>query len=261
MTITYSPKRIALVLVTVVVVLGLLSFLGNFVDFHREAAVSNRLTRLWMRMFEMGLESSLPTWYQSFAMLFSSVLLFVIAWAKRQVQGPYVRHWTFLAAIFLLFSLDEVAMFHERLGQTLGFFFSGSGPLLYLWVVPGALFTLTVGLSYLRFLGHLPYDTRRLIILAGGIFVGGALGVEMICAWYEDNYGITFVYRLLDTTEEILEKLGIVLFIYALLDYLQREVPEFRLTGTDSPRRVAEGMADSGRSRGARVSAGSGALK
>jgi hypothetical protein len=237
MTITYSPRRIALVLAAVVLTLALLSFLANVVYFY--PTLTNRATRLWLRMFEMGRESSLPTWYQATALLASSGILLLIAWVKRRRDEPYVRHWAFLGAIFLFFSIDEIAMFHERVGQTLGFFFTGSGPLLYLWVIPGAIFTLIVGLSYLRFLGHLPTDIRMLVVLAGAIFVGGALGVEVVSAWYEDNHGITLTYRLLDTTEETMEKLGIVLFIYALLTYFQREVPELRVASVAAPRSAA----------------------
>jgi len=58
-------------------------------------------------------------------------------------------------------------------------------------------------------------------IMAGVIFLTGALGVEMLGAREADVYGYdTVIYGFLYSLEEMLEMLGVVLFIYALLSYL-----------------------------------------
>jgi hypothetical protein len=74
-----------------------------------------------------------------------------------------------------------------------------------------------------------------LVILAGALFVLGALGLEMIHAQtvsaYGDNgenlSGIPKVVAGLQTSlEEMFEMLGITIFIYALLSYVGSYVKE-----------------------------------
>jgi hypothetical protein len=79
-------------------------------------------------------------------------------------------------------------------------------------------------LAFRRFLAALPYDTRRLFIFAGGLFVAGAIGIEMIGAQVEASLGTreTMAYVVAVTLEEGCEMFGIALFLYALLAYLNR---------------------------------------
>jgi len=56
------------------------------------------------------------------------------------------------------------------------------------------------------------------------IFLTGVLGIELLGAREADLHGTeTVVYCLLYTLEEMLEMLGIILFIYALLSHLVQE--------------------------------------
>ena len=67
-------------------------------------------------------------------------------------------------------------------------------------------------------------DTRVRFVTAGVIFLTGALGIEMLGAREADLYDTTTVtYCLLYSLEEMLEMLGIILFIYALLSHLAQE--------------------------------------
>jgi hypothetical protein len=51
--------------------------------------------------------------------------------------------------------------------------------------------------------------------------VGGALGMEMVCGYYADAVGQrNLIYGLLASVEEILEMVGVIVFIYALLSYI-----------------------------------------
>ena len=60
-----------------------------------------------------------------------------------------------------------------------------------------------------------------LFILSGGIFVAGAIGLELIGALQDDSIGKeNLVYCLLYSAEETLEMLGIATFIFALLRYI-----------------------------------------
>ncbi len=182
-------------------------------------------------------DSSIPTWYSSLALLLCSILLATIAATKKQQGERYALHWGLLSAIFLILSIDEVARIHETLGgvsaslaTSVGF--TPSGFIYYFWVVPGAVFVLVVLLVYVRFLLHLPKGTLLLFLVAGGVFVVGALGVEMLGSRLEYDViqsrgkfmnapvNTQVMYVVAVAIEELLEMLGIVIFVYALLSYM-----------------------------------------
>lgn len=109
-------------------------------------------------------------------------------------------------------------------------------------VVPGRVFSLLVlllAVTYWRFLLHLPFRSRMLFLTSAVVYVGGALGMEMVGGWYAQNYGSgNLSYVAIATLEETLEMLGVVIFIYALLRYLAAEIGAVRLVFGDA----AEGI-------------------
>jgi hypothetical protein len=48
-----------------------------------------------------------------------------------------------------------------------------------LWVIPAAVVAGGKGLTYVRFVCHLPVYTRNQFVLAGAIFVSATVGMEM----------------------------------------------------------------------------------
>jgi hypothetical protein len=162
-------------------------------------------------------EGTIPAWFSSSVLLLCSVLLTSLSIDRKGGEG-YALHWQALAVIFLLFSIDEAAALHERTSQPLRSALNAGGFLYYTWVILGAAFVLIFALTYLRFLFALPSRTRRLCIVAGLLFVCGALGMEMIDGRYADMYGTKNVtYVSLTTIEELLEMLGGIVFLYALM--------------------------------------------
>lgn len=60
-----------------------------------------------------------------------------------------------------------------------------------------------------------------MFIASGCIYVGGALGFELISGFVASIYGEKTVFDFaLVAIEEFLEKLGVIFFIYALLLYI-----------------------------------------
>ena len=190
-----------------------------------------------LELLNVATDSSIPTWYSSLSLLFCSILLAAITVAKKRQGGSYAVHWGILAGLFLLMSIDEVAAIHERVGGALGRAlvsaagFTPSGLIYYAWVVPGIALVFVVVLAYLRFLAHLPKSTLLFFLLAGGIFLAGAIGMEMLGALldYEvrDPSNSTHItYAVVVAIEESLEMLGIVVLIYALLSYVRCHAEE-----------------------------------
>jgi len=184
------------------------------------------------RAFDLNLEANVPTWYSSAAFLLTAAAVGIVAIATRQLHAPFARHWTLLALIFVYLSLDEVSRFHEHWGallerplawmrraDTVGGIFRN------LWVIPAGLVALVVGLSYLRFLGHLPRKTRTIFLASGTLFVAGAVGMEMVGAHLSaTGLRSSAQFAVLVTVEEVLEMGSIVLFLYGVVEYLESHV-------------------------------------
>lgn len=174
------------------------------------------------RMFDLDEEANLPTWFSSLLILVAAVLLARIAADASRGNGA-AHYWWVLAAGFALMSIDEVAMVHElfndpqRISSA-----SRSSPLLtYTWVVPYALLVAGLGIYFVRFLALLPLATRIRFIVAGGVYVGAALGLEFIEGFVVRLQGHDSIEdSLLTTMQELLEISGVILFIDALLRHL-----------------------------------------
>lgn len=214
-----SPRRTIKFLLLVVFSLILASLVGQFnVHFLPDYPLRD----FFASLFDVNGEVNIPALYSASALLLCSIFLTTIACAKKVAGDRYVRHWGALSIIFLYLSLEELISIHERMIEPLRTALSTSGFLYFAWVIPGAAFVLICLLAFLQFLTHLSAKTRRLFLIAGTLFVGGALGMEMVGGYHWYHYGgqNTMYDILVVTIEEFLEMLGIVVFIYALLSYI-----------------------------------------
>lgn len=175
--------------------------------------------------FDLDHEINIPTWYSSMALMGCALLLAMIAVARKQAGARYVIHWGLLALIFAYLSVDETAVLHEILNVPFRRRLGTHGFLHFAWVIPASVCVCAFAVAYAKFLLHLPRKTARWFIFAGALYVGGALGVELIGGACADWYGFySMRYLVAMTAEELLEMLGIVAFIYALLEYMRSHV-------------------------------------
>lgn len=190
-------------------------------------------------LFFVDREKNFPTMYSALLLVLCAVILFVIASIKHKQPGSYYPHWLGLAYGFLLMACDEFVMLHELfikpMTEVLG---KHRNDLLHFsWVVVGIAVVVLVGLIYLRFLIKLPRRTMWLFIIAGVIYISGAVGMEMAGGIVVKVFGeMTREYIIASALEESLEFAGTVLFIYGLLDYLNHQVSGIQLnfkTGTE----------------------------
>ncbi|MBZ0303142.1 MAG: hypothetical protein K8J31_25570 [Anaerolineae bacterium] len=213
-----APRKIALILAVIALILAAESLYSEYLVETYGGGSSSSVLGPVLDLFSVNLEQSLPTWYATLILFTAGVLLAVIAAAKQALRDRYRLYWIGLAVIFFYLSLDENAVIHEILSDPLQTTFHTSGYLAFGWQMVAAPLVVILALVYLRFLLHLTAGTRNLFILAGGLYVGGALIVDAVSAneWVQDN-GITLGYLAIGTLEELLEMQGIVVFIYALL--------------------------------------------
>ena len=226
MTIEISAKRVARTLLVIVLLLVLAGVAGQF----SRSELGRPAGRGWIQKFDLNRENNVPTWYSTAILLLCSPLLAAIALAKTKQRDPYARHWQALAVIFLLLSLDEAASIHELVGARLRHTLPTSGVLLHAWVIPASILVLITGLAYRKFMAALPARSRRLFVAAAALYVGGALGMEFIEGHYVGLYGNrNVIVVVIKTAKELLEMLGIVVFLYALMSYLRLHVGEVRV--------------------------------
>lgn len=221
-TLQERPLRRALLIATAVLsVLGL----GAELIHHRAPWIDWSI----LPFLSLSIEGNLPTWYSSLLLLGCGVLLLLIGAGARQTGARFARRWSLLGAIFTFMSLDEAVELHEQLGRLVSVK-GGGGVLHFSWVIPAAVIVLGIGLAYIPFLLHLPRATRRRFILAGVLYVGGALFLELPLGWWTVRAGEhSLGYALIDWVEETLEMLGAALFLLSLIRYLREQHGELRL--------------------------------
>ena len=214
-----NPRRVLRVLLTVTAILVVLSTAGQAMfyylpDFPLRDPLAN--------VFYVDREQSLPTLYSSLMLLVGAVLSGVIAYTLSRTERAYVRHWAVLSLLFALGAVDEFVSVHENAIALLRKLLDiQGGPLWNAWVLPGAAAVAVFAVAYLRFLRHLPRSTRRRMWTGGLLFVGGALGVELVGGSYSAVHGqLNMGFVLIATVEETLEMLGAAVILYGLLAYI-----------------------------------------
>jgi len=218
MDISISTRRVVAILFSVTIALTSASLALNFVRLYTGRETIMGL----MNLFELDNESNLPAIFSFCLMAFSFLLLCMITAHSRRCGQSYLQ-WFWLALVFGYLALDEGAMIHEMAQEWIRPFIPRVDALIHVWVVPYGLLFIIVALAFLRFWLRLEPVVRLAMAAAGVTYVCGAIGFEMLGALnyakYGDNRGLE--YTLLSNTEEFLEMTGVVIFIYALLKYIQ----------------------------------------
>jgi hypothetical protein len=179
------------------------------------------------RKFDLDTEGNIPNYISALLLMLSAGIVGVVAYVKRTRDDRFRRHWAALACIFAFLSLDEAAALHEVMNRFFKTRLHVDGVFHYAWVVGGLAFVVLFVAFMSKFLLHLEPRFRKLLIASGALYVGGALGIEMVGAKVAANIGTLNVpYHLFATAEELCEFLGIALLIYTVLEYLANLVGE-----------------------------------
>ena len=221
-----SPLKVSLILLTIIICLLVGGMVTQYLRF-----VYGYDTQLgFVRLFKLDSENNLPSWYSSVALLLSSVTLGIIGLHKKQKAEPWAWHWLALAILFICLSADEAASIHEMAAPLLHRWLETTGHVGTVisiigtaWLLAGIPFVAIVFLMFCRFLWHLPFLTRTLVVVAGVVFITGALGMEAEGGRYLAQNGEidTLTYQMMVVLEEGLEMAGIVVFLYALMRYME----------------------------------------
>jgi hypothetical protein len=173
----------------------------------------------YVQMLDLDEEEGFGTWFAAMTLLFAGRLLLLVGRDSRGARDGLWGWWLGLGIGFHILSIDEVAGMHEYVnayGEDFGW---GDTK----WTLYAAVLVLLVALAYVPFLVHLVQRgagrTAGLLIAAGVLYVGGAVVIEKLSPDDELNslsYNMGWI-----TLEEGLEMSGVLLLLYALLDYLR----------------------------------------
>ena len=211
---------------------------ANSVSHQLAPSPEHKIVKL-MNRFDIGFEPSLPNWYSSMTLLAASVLLALIGLSRNRLRQRFSFHWFVLAVLFLGLSIDEGVRFHEMIHTVIVSRMDVHGIFYFPWVVPALIFVGIVGLSYVPFLKNLDRRTAFYFVSAGAIYVLGAVGMDMAGGVVVEQFGMdSFSHTMTQLFEELFEMLGVVLFLYALLDYIRCFVGpvSIRITSTQPSR-------------------------
>lgn len=158
----------------------------------------------------LSYEGNVPTWFSSSLLLACAIAAGAIA----RGAATWRRHWWGMAIVFGYASMDEAAEIHEHLGGLVG----THGVLYFDWIIFAAAILIVLSLVFLRFVIALPRATRLGIIIAGAVYIGGAVGMELPLGWWTERFGNDGLgYALIDWVEETLEMIGASLALLALI--------------------------------------------
>jgi hypothetical protein len=165
------------------------------------------------RMLLLDEEANVASWWGATLLLLAAIGLAVASAAVPERRGRL----RILALLLVLLSLDETAILHERATGALLLLATGSpeGD-LPVWVIAALPIVAVVAVVLvLPVLRSLPADVRRLWWLAAGLYLGGAIGVEVLTNLLTDRS--TVVYQFGVALEEGMEYAGPIVLLDSLL--------------------------------------------
>ena len=183
-----------------------------------------------MNQFYFNREGNLPTIFSSVILVLSSVLLYIISEMPQEMERKRHLYWKILSAIFLFIAADELISIHEALTDNTQSVLGASarGYLYFTWIIPYVIIFAIIAFLFLRFFLSLPRMTKLYFSIAAFTFLTGAVGLEMVGGKYIFDAGgkgkEDLLYLLLVTVEELLEMIGVIIFINALVRYYLENV-------------------------------------
>jgi hypothetical protein len=212
------PRTIARILGGAALILVVASIAGNF----STLVLGHSHLKGLVPLFNLDREHNIPTFFSMLLLLTSALLLSGIAIINGKQRLPHVSKWAILSFGFLFMSYDEIFAVHEKLIMPLRTLLGDSNLdiFYFAWVIPGIAVVFVLGLFFYKFLLYLPAKTRLRFLISATLYIGGAIGMEMIGGRYGLLHGEkNWTYAMIVTVEESLEMAGLIFFIYALLKY------------------------------------------
>ena len=216
------PKLIQILLICDIILV--LLYLGNhFVDYPFS----------WFTEFiDLDNENNLPAWY-------SSIQIFLLA----ITSGMYLRNLSgkeqklnklawIVPLIFVVMSLDEIAMIHEEFGEMTDFLLAGgtrrntvfrvTGIWMFIVGIPFFALMLGIILHLKSRIGNIPGGINK-FILGLVVYVVSAVGIEILSNYFRRGAG----YLTQVILEEFGEMLGVTIVLWGIIELLNTQGMNF----------------------------------
>ena len=173
-----------------------------------------------LRLLDADGEHNLPTWFSVVLLLLVAVVCASIAVEQWADRSRWRWHWAGLALAFACLSLDELAQLHDLASPVMARLVGTEGVLRFTWVVLAGPLVIGFALAYVTFLRALPRRTALLLVLSGAVYVGGALGLELVGSLLRNaGHGRGSLGYLWETTfEELFEDVGATLCLFTVAE-------------------------------------------
>lgn len=174
------------------------------------------------RLFSLDAEQNPPALFSAGALLLTAAVCWLCGARSDKREATF---WKPMAIVFAYLAVDEAVSIHELLIPPAKEFFHASGAFAFAWVIPYGIALVIFLASIARPLMRLPAKTRNGLVVAGMLFVTGAIGFEMVEAgvkysdfmpWMTES----LAFSLCVLCEESLEMLGIALALRTCLCHL-----------------------------------------
>ena len=174
-------------------------------------------------LVKVGEESNIPTWFSSVQLFTIAAVLSLIVFRDADRRTPSTWKLAVVPGLFVLLSLDEIAMIHELLGEWLAGTGLGTGLRTGPWVL--AFVPLVALLTLASVIVFRPYlqgrrDVVALAVLGFGLFGLSAAGLELAGNIPVDG---SVAHKLLGFTEEVGEMLAANIILWSAVLVVQHE--------------------------------------
>ncbi|HDL42089.1 MAG TPA: hypothetical protein ENG98_03665 [Actinobacteria bacterium] len=167
-------------------------------------------------VFDLNAEQSIPSWFSSALLLVAAALTAGVAAKSRTMTW----RWAGLAVMLLLASIDETIAVHERLSEPVGNLLNISDSFPFAWVLPFIVVGAALFPTYLGLLRSLDRQYQVLFVLSAAVYLGGAVGLEIIGGFLLQSLGPGVATELEVIIEESAEMLGMGLLVSSLYQLL-----------------------------------------
>ncbi|MDJ1505970.1 hypothetical protein [Xanthocytophaga agilis] len=157
-------------------------------------------------------------------LLAAAILLSVIAHIKR--NKSFVWHWFGLSVGFFLLAFYEATDMYAKFDESLQKSFQPVAMLFFQrWIVPIFVVLVILFVIYTKFLTHLSLRTRIFFIATEFIYITSTFVEETIRIDYKNSLPDSLSLQVLLVIADGVKMLGGAIFIFALLDYMNKYIP------------------------------------
>jgi len=221
-----NTKKVITVLCIAFAVLFILNLVTVIQDMYFVESTKDGISHYFYYAFNFNIEKNVPTYFSVLLLLLAAQSFFVITLFTPINTSLYIKYyWWQMSLIFLLLSLDEMTQIHENLEYITRHYIAVDidGFFAFAWVIPMIGLLIMFGLYSIKFLMYIPKYLSKGYIIAGFLYVLGAVGFEMITAkiFSVTNNEENFYYYMAMSVEESLEMIGVIVLLYFNLKYIE----------------------------------------